>query len=440
MLGLFGRSDRSSAMLTRRALMASSAALAAGCSSLQSSFSPPALPKDVELTWGALNFSAFYGRGPERTKPETRILQIAAGLEEDTENPNGPHKGRYTLAPTYIRMEDVEPQPRNLDEYLAWFGSLEIDLITVGPRLAQVLGERGIILPLDPLIAADDPGLVEAFYPYLLDHLRLDAGLFGLPVDANPVMLHYHPAYFAERGVSLVHENWDWDDLKESAIKLTQRDEEGEVQRWGLALMSYGYWWALWQNGADLADPTTLRCLLQEPAAAEALQFCHDLIHKHRVAPPVTHMDPLRLLPSSSGRFPAMEYSAYQGRWSLDYSWAEIPQGKVRSVPVSGDMGIGIMARTENTEGAYTALKGLVNVMQRFVPVPAQKEAVARLGDFRKTILPAEVAAIQTSMQHGRGIPLDQELRGAMRALEEGIVRGDDVLTVIDEACTLIEA
>ncbi len=426
-------------MLSRRALIASTAALAAGCSSLESAFSVPILPKDVELTWGALNFSAFFGQGPERTNPNTRILQIAAALEEDTENPDGPIKGRYTLDPKYMRMEDVEPQPKSLDEYLAWFGSLEVDLITVGPHLAQMLGERGIILSLDPLIAADDPGFTEAFFPYLLDHLRSDEGLFALPVDANPVMLHYHPAYFAEQGVPLVHENWDWDDLTESAIKLTQRDEAGEVQRWGLALMSFGYWWALWQNEADVADPRTLRCLLQEPAAAEALQFCHDLIHKHRVAPPVTHMDPLRLLPSPSGRFPAMEYSAYQGRWSLDYSWAVIPQGKVRSVPVLGEMGIGIMARTENTEAAYTALKGLVNVMQRFVPVPAQKEAVARLGDFRKTILPEEIAAIQSSMEHGRGIPLDQKVRGAMRAIEEGIVRGDDVLTVVNEACTLVE-
>ncbi len=426
-------------MLTRRTLMATSAGLAAGCSSLKSSFSPPALPKAVELTWGARNFSALSGRGPERTNPQTRIVQIASALEEDTENPNGPLKGRYALTPKYIRMEDVEPQPKSLDEYLAWFGSLEVDLITVGPRLAQILGERGIILPLDPLIAADEPGLAEAFFPYLLDDLRSDEGLFALPVDANPVMLLYHPAYFAERGVPLAHENWDWDDLKESAIKLTQRDEEGEVQRWGLTLKSFGYWWALWQNEADVADPRTLGCLLQEPAAAEALQFCHDLIHKHRVAPPVTHRDPLHLLPSWSGRFPAMEYSAYQGRWSLDYSWAVIPQGKVRSVPVLGEMGIAIMARTENTEAAYTALKGLVNVMQRFVPVPAQKEAVARLGDYRKTILPEEIAAIQSSMEHGRGMPLDQAVRGAMRAIEEGIVRGDDVVTVINAACSLVE-
>ena len=116
-----------------------------------------------------------------------------------------------------------------------------------------------------------------------------------------------------------------------------------------------------------------------------------------------------------------------------------IPQGKVRSVPVLGEMGIAIMARTENTEAAYTALKGLVNVMQRFVPVPAQKEAVGRLGDYRKVLHPKEIAAIQASMEHGRGIPLDQKMRGAMRAIEEGIVRGDDVVTVVNAACSLVE-
>ena len=203
--------------------------------------------------------------------------------------------------------------------------------------------------------------------------------------------------------------------------------------------MSYRYWWALWQNQADVADATTLRCLLQDPAAVEALQFCRDLIHTHRVAPPVTTMDSWHLFDSPSGKWPAMMYGAYQDFWSSEYRWTEIPQGKIRSVPVAGDMGIAITARTENLEAAFTALKGIVNTMQRFVPVPAQKEAVARLGDYRKTLLPEEIAAIQHLWNMVVAYRLDQELRGAMRAIEEGIVRGDDVVTVINAACSLVE-
>lgn len=426
-------------MLTRRALLAGSAALAAGCSSLESSFAVPSLPKDVELTWGSFGFSGFFEPGEGRRDPETRLQEYVVALEEDTENPNSPANNRYTLNARIIRTKDVDPEPQSFDDVLAWIGDLEVDLFSVSPLFAQVLGERGIILPLDPLLAADEPGVTAPFYPYLLEHLRSDAELLGLPVNAQPLMLHYDPAYFAEQGVPPVDETWDWDDLVTSTLALAQRDEEDQVQRWGLAMMSYGYWWALWQNAADVADTTTLRCLLQDPAAVEALQFCHDLIHSHRVAPPVTSSDSWRLFDSPSGKWPALMYGAYGSFWNSEYRWTEIPRGKVRSVPVAGDMGIAIMARTENTEVAYTALKGLVNTMQRFSPVPAQKEEVDRLGDYRKTISPEEVAAIQTSMEHGRGVPLHQETRAAMRALEEGIVRGDDVVAVVNEACSFLE-
>ena len=426
-------------MITRRSLMAGTAALAAGCSSLESSFSPPSLPKKVELTWGVLPFGDIFVRGEEASDYETRVMEIAAALKDDTDNPNGPVKGRYALSPKLIDIFDRDPQPKDLEEELAWFSGLEVDLIVVGPFLAQMLGERGVILPLDPLIAADEPGLEEKFFPFLLDHLRSEEGLFALPVGAQPIMLHYVPEYFEDQGVSPVDEHWDWDDLKESAIELTQRDEEGELQRWGLVLRSYGYWWALWQNEADVADAGTLRCLLQDPAAAEALQFCHDLLHKHRVAPLITHWEPYSRFNFPGGKGPGMLVAPYAFSWDSEYRFAVLPKGKVRSVPVMGDMGIAIMARTENTNAAFTALKGLIGTLQRYVPVPAQKEAVARLGDYHKVLLPDEIAAIQQSMASGRGIPLDRNVGRAMHALVEGIVRGDDVVSVVNEACSLLE-
>ena len=72
--------------------------------------------------------------------------------------------------------------------------------------------------------------------------------------------------------------------------------------------------------------------------------------------------------------------------------------------------------------------------------MPAQKEAVARMGDFRKTLLPAEIAAFQQSMEHGRAIPLKAAMWRAMFAIEEGLARGDDVVTIVNQACSLVEA
>ena len=421
-------------MLTRRALMAGSAALAAGCNPLESSLSAPSLPEVVELKWGTAYSSRLFDSGRKRLGWEKTVGQVVEALEAETENPNGPKRGRYTLKPHYDHTE------KDWDEVLAWYAG-EFDLISVTRGFAQyILGERGTLLPLDPFLAIDGSDIARAFYPGLLDQFRSDTGLFALPIAANPMMLHYDPDYFAEKGVApLFDANWDWGDLVENALKLTQRFDDGDVRRWGLEIKRFGYWWAFWQNEADVVDPKSLRCLLKSRAAREALQFCYDLQHTHRVVPPRISTDRYRSFDSTLGPPPAMFFVPHLDFWGeTPFRWGMLPQGKVRSVPMTGDRGIGISAKSKNPEVAYRALKGLVGVMQRFVRVPAQKEAVARLGDYNKTLLPDEIAAIQQSMEYGRAIPPDGTTHNAMRAIEEGLVRGDSVNTIVDEVCSLI--
>ena len=55
-------------------------------------------------------------------------------------------------------------------------------------------------------------------------------------------MVQYDPKYFEESGVPPVDSSWDWDDLVENAVKLTQRDDDGEVRRWGLVTQHHGNW------------------------------------------------------------------------------------------------------------------------------------------------------------------------------------------------------
>ncbi len=424
-------------MLSRRALMAGTAALAAGCGFLESPIVAPGLRKRIELSWASRWFSAHYREIGELRDLEVTHQRIVAALEEDKENPNGPVRARYTLMPHFIRMQDVEPRPQCREEQVAWYGGLQVDLLTVNSVLAPLLAQRGVILPLDRFIAADDPHSSEAFYPYVLDVFRSEGGLLALPVDAAPQMIHFNPLFFEARDVSPLDNNWTWRDLVEIAEKLTRRDENGEVKRWGLMTQHLGYWWALWQNEADVADPQTKQCRLQEKAAAEALQFCRDLMHVHRVSPLATSRNVGRLLRELFPFWTPMFFSSYRGTRSSEFRWAALPRGRVHSVPVSVDTGIAIHARSQNPELAYTALKGLVGKMQQFVTVPAQKEAVARLGDFRKTLLPAEVEAFQQSMEFGRALPQDRSLWRAMNVIEEELVHGE-VSSAVNAACAIL--
>ena len=150
-------------MIKRRALMTSAAALAAGCGPFGSSMTVPSRPQATALTWHMLGLPSLLDLGGSLEGHKQRIREIVATLEEDGENPNGPARGRYTLT---ARIEEFpESTSFSLDELAEWVGGLDADLLSVESWEARVLGERGVILPLDRFIAADEPMFSQEFYP-----------------------------------------------------------------------------------------------------------------------------------------------------------------------------------------------------------------------------------------------------------------------------------
>lgn len=439
-------------MLTRRSLLASTAALAAGCGVAEP---PPAAPSVPQET--ALNVAASIGRhasfgDPSIEEPEHKYGRAAAKLEADTENPYSPTRGGYSLSlQFYERLypllegankthEEVEAAlAAALDTAAALLEDLAADLVAVSRDDAVWLGQEGLLLPLDRFSGQMGTELERDFFPSALDGFRSGGALYALPLAALPLVLYYDEEYFAQQGVPPVDASWDWNDLVESAVKLTTYGEDGAVSRWGLIAHQYRVWWALWQNRAEAVDPETLQCRLQEPAAVEALQFVHDLIHTHRVSPPVSWRD-LWVSGLIWRPPPAMLYNFYQRAPSGAIRVASLPRGKARAVPVQVDLGLAIAARTPQPEMAYTALRGLTQALQAEVAVPASRPAVARLADFRTDLRPEEVAAIQDSLEHGRAWPQDLPQLYAMHEVMEGLGRGDDVAAIVNGACSTVRA
>lgn len=420
-------------MFSRRTMIASAAVIAAGCGPLQSFFSAPSAPQEAELTLASLGNYLGLSDPAAELRPVEKLQMAATTLEEDNENPHGQKRGKYRLKLRHVeRLTATEA-----GDFVGWLHNLEADLVTVSPEGARALGKEGVLLPLDQFIATDGAALEQAFYPSVLEQFR-QGELYGLPVDARPLMLYYDADYFALDEVSPpVDGNWDWSNLVESALRLTKRREDGSVSRWGLAAHGSSLWWALWQNEAEAVDPVTLQCRLQEPAAVAALQFAHGLLHTHRVSSTALYMDLAKLVFEPAGFAPAIVYSSPPIRPPGHYHLAELPRGKVHSVPVYGDLGIGIVARTENPEAAYIALKGLVDALQEHVVVPAKRDAIARLEELRSDLHPEDVLAIQRTMEHGRAWPRSVPALFAMDALLQGIVRGDEIASVVNEACAV---
>ncbi len=437
-------------MLSRRSLLASSAALAAGCSTLESAFSPPGLPKETEIDWAVFSgFISLYDPEGILNSDESMLQRGLAALAEDKENPYGPQRGRYNVTLRYaVYAEDLpelDPPPENREEVLEYFAALldafSADLVALPPFLARLLGEEGLVLPLDRFMGAEKSAIEASFFPSVLEPGRGAGGLYALPVGALPQMVTYDAVFFTKWGVRPPDGSWDWDDLVSNAARLTQRDADGEVTRWGVVThggIIGGIWWTLWQNEAGVLEPETMRCRLQEPDALEALQFFRDMLHTHRVSPAVSRGELYKLWTGVTPHF-AMKYSTPAlVPTTLDFPLAELPRGKVHAVPVSADLSVAIAARTEKAEAAYTALRGVVGVMQELVHVPAERATLARLGEFRKRLRPDEVTAIQRSMEHGHAMPQFGVQYAAMGSIMEGLVRGDDVATVVGTACARI--
>ena len=419
-------------MLTRRALIGSTAVLAAGCSFLESRFSTPSLPKETPLTWAVTDWFStmsgpyMLGRSEEDFKWAHRMFT------SEKENPFAPTRGGYTLALNH------KERFADLDEFVTWLQEVEADLVTVRPQAARELGKRGFLLPLGQSGGEDESALKQEFYPVVLDQFREQGTLYALPIGALPLLMRFDPQYFSTEGVPPVDGSWNWGDLEKHARKLTRHDEDGAVERWGLAAHHVGLWWAVWQNEAEVVDSASLQCRLQEPATMEALDFVRGLLHTQRVSPPALYRDLWSVL--DSPRPPAMIYDLFHGqRFPESYRWVELPRGKVQATPVYADLGIAITAKTKNSEVAYAALKGLIGAMQQYVvKMPAKREAVARLGDTQKDLQPEEIAAIQRTMEYGRSEPQYLPARRALSRILEALVRGDEVLTAVNNSCKLL--
>ncbi len=432
-------------MLSRRAFLASTAVLAAGCGGLDFSFPGLGAPQATPLVWVSRALPGF-NAGPAISPPQEKLQRTVRELMENSESLSGPNHMRYILALRYEERYAGSYSDPNAEEFrkserlAAWLEEVNADLVSLWPEEARSLGQQGVLLPLDQF--GEGSGLSGEFYSSVLDPYRANGTLYALPVGAKPLMLYFDADYFAGIGVVPPDNSWDWDVLVKSALQLTQREEDGTVSRWGLAAHNHSsVWWALWQNAAEVADALTSQCRLTEPAAIEALTFVRGLIHTHQVSPAALSLDLFQLIYEPAGSPPAMVYSASAlGRNSrhVSYRAAELPRGKVRSIPVGADSGIAIVQRTAKPEVAYTALRGLLQTIQSHVDIPASRKAVARLGQNRSSLQPEEVTAIQNSMEYGRAWPREVAQGRTMGSIVKALVRGDDVVSVTNQACSVL--
>jgi multiple sugar transport system substrate-binding protein len=251
------------------------------------------------------------------------------------------------------------------------------DVMWMNGAHVEQYAEGKVILPLSDLAKEDNYSL-DNYPESLIDLYTVDGKLYGIPKDFDTTGLWYNKKIFDEAGVPYPDDTWDWNQLKEVAKKLTNKDKG----IWGYAALmgnQGGYYDFIWQNGGYIISEDRKSVGFDQPEAIEALKYNISFI-KEGLSPTQAQMTETAASELfNSGKVAMM----FDGPWMVpeykqnpDLNVAVVPKGKQRAVAIHGLSNV-IAANTEHKEAAW-----------KFVQFLGSKEAAevfAKTG----TVIPA---------------------------------------------------
>lgn len=248
------------------------------------------------------------------------------------------------------------------------------DVIYIGNGDVLPYVDRKQLLELDSYINGDKVDTSDIF-PINLSLYNIEGKQYGFPADAPNQNLFVNLTMYKEAGLeppSADWENpdWNWQKFLDDAIKLTDADNK----RWAFQVKTAFRAWWIWvtANGGEMFSEDGSECVLNQPAAVEALQFLADLIHVHKVAPPLDVANELGGATMWEAGITAMEtWAPLIGRMRENvgdkFEWDVIPHpaGAVTKTTSGGGSGHTISANAANKDAAWEFVK--FSIMKPYV-------------------------------------------------------------------------
>lgn len=211
-----------------------------------------------------------------------------------------------------------------------------------------------------------------------------DGKLLSFPMGVTIQMLAYNKDIFDKAGVEYPTTNWTWDDLVQTATKLTvdangkHPNENGfdpaNVKQWGLEINTdeeSGWAPLVFQNGGEYWNADYTAPNFTDPKVVEALQFQSDLINKFHVAPSRAQVTAMSGSPFTAGQAAMVRNGSYMIVPYKDniksFKWDVVspPKGKEQGVFVDG-IGWSLNNNSQNKDAGW-------ELIQYFISAEGQK-------------------------------------------------------------------
>ena len=307
------------------------------------------------------------------------------------------------------------------------------DVMSLNPPYVEPLRARGQLADLTPYVRRD----ARTFQPEDFAEATLLRTVRGgrwhaVPQNQGLWFLIYNTDAFRRVGAGTPDASWTWDRLRD-AVATRIKPADPNI----LGMSDPPYELPIRCNGGDILSKDERRCVLDEPAAYEAVQWIADLMLKHQASPTAadTAGQTDRQL-FDTGRIVAHiadpGFLSTTQRNKLNFSWdiATLPRGKAARVSTVKGPSIALAAEGRERDTAWAWLAHYLGVeMQRYNAVEgkivsARKSALKAFVEldegYNKQAL-LDVAAIARPMPYiARYDEMDQLISAGRQAVYRG--------------------
>jgi multiple sugar transport system substrate-binding protein len=281
-------------------------------------------------------------------------------------------------------------------------GGTSIDTMNLATEGFRLFASHGVLEPLDSYIAKDR-ALVNEFYSdmnpkTLADfraHENIDGHTYFVPWGYNTMGIWYNRKIFKDANIKEPSSDWTWDEFLAAATKLTKKP-----QNFGMNLTIDVFQgiepWVFTNGGQVLNEPWT-KCIINNPAAVEAVTFARDLVTKGIApAPGGTYNQFVAFSQGHLGMFGAgiWPYNTFVNNGGLaNFAIAPWPMKTQHGSPV-GLAAFPILAKSELKDEAWEFVKySMTPAFQHELAVPIEggmpmRTSVALSKSFLKTLPP----------------------------------------------------
>jgi multiple sugar transport system substrate-binding protein len=292
-------------------------------------------------------------------------------------------------------------------------GGTPPDLAYIHPNFLAEFAAKKLITSLDSFVAQDATVNIADFYQTTLSYFDFGGKHYGLPYYSGPTVTYFNKSLFQKYGVKTPDQydqegNWTWQTLLDVAQKLTQGTDPATktygYQGIGLSLGTYNA--PIWENGGEVWDAGMTKMLLDQPQAADALQFQADLSAKYNVVGGSFVPGTAAMNYGIRGQVPDFTNVHF------DLGMAALPSGVKGLVCRNGPNAFCLFQEAKQQQAAFTYANWVTQLeaqtigfaLKRSVPT---RQSIAKSGAYEQSLYPWEsVAVYQQASEKVRSFPV----------------------------------